>query len=50
MWSVGVCLYLLLTQRQPFVGKTPDETRALMMSAKFNTDPLSSSRSSGVFN
>lgn len=41
MWSMGVCLYLLLTLRQPFVGATPNDTRRMMMSGRYDSAPLS---------
>ena len=44
MWSIGVCLYLLLTLRQPFVGGTPDETRRLMMSGRCDMMPLAKAK------
>jgi len=44
MWSIGVCLYLLLTLRQPFVGGTPDETRRLMMSGCYDMMPLAKAK------
>jgi len=44
MWSMGVCLYLLLTLRQPFVGGTPDETRRLMMSGRYDMMPLAKAK------
>ena len=45
MWSMGVCLYLLLTLRQPFVGATPNDTRRMMMSGRYDSAPLSQCRS-----
>jgi len=44
MWSIGVSLYLMLTQRQPFVGNTGDETRRKMMSGKYDCAPLAHCR------
>ena len=41
MWSLGVVIFLLLTGRQPFNGKTPEETRALMQAGTFDPDLLS---------
>ena len=40
IWSVGVCLYLLLTQRQAFVRNTPEETRKAMMAGTYDAAPL----------
>jgi len=40
MWSIGVVVYLLLTGRQPFNGRTPEETRRLMIKGSYDSSPL----------
>ena len=40
MWSLGVCVYFLLTGRQPFIGGSPQETANLMGAGKYDASVL----------
>mmetsp|Transcript_27274 Transcript_27274/g.67271 ORF Transcript_27274/g.67271 Transcript_27274/m.67271 type:complete len:454 (-) Transcript_27274:194-1555(-) len=42
LWSLGVCLYLLLTGIQPYQGENEGETRQKMLSGVYDPVPLAS--------
>jgi len=40
MWSLGVCLFFLLTKHQPFIGSSPQETVNRMSAGQYDAKAL----------
>ncbi len=38
VWSAGVILYIILTGRPPFIGRTPDEIKKKILEIEYNFD------------